>query len=236
MSVLSREAVHGLNWASSSPQLNSKIAAGSASGLAGETARPAASADHHLESTGLGHEARTPPLTQPPAFAGSLRCATIGRMTKQSCKDADLAAGLDLEGMVVAGTEPAYEALGPYESVYCVCCGAQINFVLLTNKGPMGGDCYATLSGDNTTRRVWRKLGQKLDYAMHVEESRYHHVTQIGVEHGVGIFHGGSVLTAYAPGQRSWLLGVIPARGLAEAIGAALAEQHGLDLAVREDS
>lgn len=86
--------------------------------------------------------------------------------------DDEMAAGLDTEGYVLANTEAAFEALGPREaeSPRCVRCGLPIKHVFLTNKGPMGGDCLATLTGDPSTRRLARKLSRKLDEVSHYAE------------------------------------------------------------------
>ena len=78
--------------------------------------------------------------------------------------DKEMSEGLDIEGFVTAGTEPAHEALGPTgEHPYCVRCGSPIKYVFLTSKGPMGGDCLATLTGDTSTRRLARAVSKKLD-------------------------------------------------------------------------
>jgi len=79
--------------------------------------------------------------------------------------DKDLAEDLDIEGFVTAGTEPAHAALGPMvgEEPYCIRCGSPIKYVFLTSKGPMGGDCLATLTGDPATRKLARKVHQSLD-------------------------------------------------------------------------
>ena len=95
--------------------------------------------------------------------------------------DKALAAGLELEGYAEAGTAAAFEALPPdvAESPFCVRCGSPIAHVFLTSKGPMGGDCLATLTGDQTTRRLGRKLTTALDRVM-----RYREVTGLKVQPG----------------------------------------------------
>jgi len=67
---------------------------------------------------------------------------------------------------VKAGTPAAYEALGPagFADVSCVVCGAKIANVYETNYGPMGGDCLATLTGDDSTRKAVQQLYEKLRY------------------------------------------------------------------------
>jgi len=59
----------------------------------------------------------------------------------------------------VAGTAGAFEALGrDGDDVHCVVCGARIKYIFLTNHGPMGGDCLATITGDRSTRQAVRRL------------------------------------------------------------------------------
>jgi hypothetical protein len=79
--------------------------------------------------------------------------------------DAELAEGLELEGFVQAGTPAAYEELGPaaFSAPHCIRCGSPISYVFLTSKGPMGGDCLATLTGDQSTRRLARLLAKAID-------------------------------------------------------------------------
>lgn len=88
--------------------------------------------------------------------------------------DKKLAEGLELEGFVMAGTPSAFEALPPGQAAAprCVRCAAPISNVFLTSKGPMGGDCLATLTGDQSTRRLARKLSQKLGRVMNYREVR----------------------------------------------------------------
>jgi hypothetical protein len=71
-----------------------------------------------------------------------------------------------VEGFVKAGTPAALEQLGGgFENVSCVVCGTRIGNVFLTDHGPMGGDCLATLTGDDSTRASVRKLYEALRYA-----------------------------------------------------------------------
>ena len=79
--------------------------------------------------------------------------------------DKKMADGLALENFVIANTEAAYEALGAQncENPHCVRCGSPIKYVFVTNKGALGGDCLATLTGDNTTRKIARKFTQSLN-------------------------------------------------------------------------
>jgi hypothetical protein len=95
--------------------------------------------------------------------------------------DKKLAEGLELEGYAEAGTAAAFEALPPdvAESPHCVRCGSPIAHVFLTSKGPIGGDCLATLTGDPATRQLGRKLTKALDRVM-----RYREVTGLKVERG----------------------------------------------------
>jgi len=73
---------------------------------------------------------------------------------------------VEVEGYVKAGTPAAYEVLGParFSDVSCVVCGAKIANVFETNYGPMGGDCLATLTGDDSTRKAVQQLYEKLRY------------------------------------------------------------------------
>lgn len=73
-------------------------------------------------------------------------------------------AGITVEGYFRAGTPAAAEHLhGDLVScVRCVRCGAKIGHVFATSHGPMGGDCLATLTGDESSRRINRQLTQKL--------------------------------------------------------------------------
>jgi len=89
-------------------------------------------------------------------------------MARRRKGDKALAEGLELEGFVFAGTPEAFEALDPRaaESPHCVRCGSSISNVFLTSKGPMGGDCLATLTGDQSTRKLARKLIKALDVEM----------------------------------------------------------------------
>lgn len=95
--------------------------------------------------------------------------------------DKALAEGLELEGYVEASTAAAFEALPPdvAESPFCVRCGSPIAHVFLTSKGPMGGDCLATVTGDPATRQLGRKLTKALDRV-----GRYREVTGLKVEPG----------------------------------------------------
>ena len=71
---------------------------------------------------------------------------------------------VEIEGYVVAGSPDAVEALGPMagESPSCVNCGARLKNVFLTSVGPMGGDCLATCTGDDSTRKVVYKILKSL--------------------------------------------------------------------------
>jgi len=78
--------------------------------------------------------------------------------------DKEMAEGLELENFVLAGTSAAFDALGANcEDPSCVRCGSPISYVFVTNKGAMGGDCLATLTGDNSSRKVARKLVKTLE-------------------------------------------------------------------------
>lgn len=68
-----------------------------------------------------------------------------------------------VHGFVTAGSVEAFDALGPHEHVNCARCGSNITNVFLTEKGPIGGDCLATVTGDNTTRSAFRKISKKFE-------------------------------------------------------------------------
>lgn len=61
-----------------------------------------------------------------------------------------------------AGSAAAAMELGSADEVSCVRCGARISDVFLTNYGPMGGDCVATLTGDDSSRALGKKLVKSL--------------------------------------------------------------------------
>lgn len=74
-------------------------------------------------------------------------------------KDDSRFAGVEVSEYVMAGSPGAHDALGgDFVDVSCVRCGSKITHVFVTNFGPMGGDCLATLTGDDTTRRTARKI------------------------------------------------------------------------------
>jgi len=60
----------------------------------------------------------------------------------------------------LAGSPKALEALSGSEfaDATCVRCGSKIKHVFMTQYGPMGGDCIATLTGDDSTRKEIRKV------------------------------------------------------------------------------
>lgn len=66
----------------------------------------------------------------------------------------------DLEDFVEANTERAFEVLSPQEAEKprCVVCGSPLKDVFVTSYGPMGGDCFASLSGRPETRSAYRKM------------------------------------------------------------------------------
>ena len=73
---------------------------------------------------------------------------------------------VEVQGYVKAGTPAAYEMMGParFSDVSCIVCGAKITNVYETNYGPMGGDCLASLTGDDSTRKAVQQLYEKLRY------------------------------------------------------------------------
>ena len=50
------------------------------------------------------------------------------------------------------GTSAAME-VGLGDEVLCVNCGKPISHVFMTDVGPLGGDCLATITGDDSTRK-----------------------------------------------------------------------------------
>lgn len=58
---------------------------------------------------------------------------------------------------VLAGT-PSAEEFGLRGSVQCVNCGKPITHVFMTDVGPMGGDCLATITGDDSTRKIVQRM------------------------------------------------------------------------------
>lgn len=54
---------------------------------------------------------------------------------------------------VRAGTSSALD-FGIGDKADCVNCGKPISHVFVTEVGPMGGDCLATITGDDSTRKV----------------------------------------------------------------------------------
>jgi hypothetical protein len=77
--------------------------------------------------------------------------------------DAKMKQGLEVEGYALAGTPAAFELIGPHETANCVRCGSPIAHVFATNKGAMGGDCLATLTGDDSTRRLAKKINETIE-------------------------------------------------------------------------
>ena len=66
----------------------------------------------------------------------------------------------------LAGSPKAMEALGgDFADVDCVRCGSKITHVFMTEHGPMGGDCLATLTGDDSTRKAIRATIEKLKWS-----------------------------------------------------------------------
>lgn len=62
----------------------------------------------------------------------------------------------------VAGTSLAADH-GVGEETFCVVCGARLLNVFVTSHGDMGGDCLATITGDNSTRREVVKILKSLN-------------------------------------------------------------------------
>lgn len=53
---------------------------------------------------------------------------------------------------VIAGSSRAADMGGMSDDVSCACCGMRITHVFISNVGPLGGDCAASLTGDDSTR------------------------------------------------------------------------------------
>ena len=68
---------------------------------------------------------------------------------------------------IEAGSPQGMEfGLSPGEPVLCVNCGHRITHVYMTDVGPLGGDCLATITGDDSTRKsvqAIRKAAKKID-------------------------------------------------------------------------
>lgn len=77
----------------------------------------------------------------------------MGKRTMKTAADLG-AETVEILDYVYAGTSKAADYLGAdgFADVSCVCCGAKISHVFWSNVGPLGGDCAATLTGDNSTR------------------------------------------------------------------------------------
>lgn len=106
--------------------------------------------------------------------------------------------GLTLEGYYRAGTPEAAEwVAGGGADLSCVRCGARIGHVFQTSHGPMGGDCVATLTGDDSTRRLARVLRQRLSGWA---ENR----DLIGFEVGSSAQRGASIVGIYQRDGRDW--------------------------------
>ena len=106
--------------------------------------------------------------------------------------------GLTVEGYHRAGTPEAAEWLaGGGADVSCVRCGARIGHVFQTSHGPMGGDCLATLTGDDSTRRLARVLRQKLT-------GWAENPALVGLEVGSSDRRGASIVGVYHRDGRDW--------------------------------
>jgi hypothetical protein len=89
----------------------------------------------------------------------------MGRRATKTTADFGVEA-VELLDYVRAGSPRASDYLGVHEDVSCACCGAAISHVFWSNVGPLGGDCAATLTGDNATRAaIRRKLETVLEKA-----------------------------------------------------------------------
>lgn len=76
--------------------------------------------------------------------------------------------GVTMVDFALAGTAKADEFVGPQRITTCCRCGHQIANVFIVDVPaanrllPMGGDCLATLTGDNSTRRLFSKVMRAL--------------------------------------------------------------------------
>lgn len=106
--------------------------------------------------------------------------------------------GLTVEGYFRAGTPEASEWVrGDFSDVSCVRCGAKISHVFATNHGNMGGDCLATLTGDDSTRRLARQLNTKLG-TWAAKGELY------GFQVGTSAHTGATIRGLYSRDGRSW--------------------------------
>lgn len=64
---------------------------------------------------------------------------------------------ISVEGYFVAGTPHGFEFTTD-DKPLCVICGAPLKHVFVTDRGLIGGDCLATLTGDDSSRAVLRRL------------------------------------------------------------------------------
>jgi hypothetical protein len=69
---------------------------------------------------------------------------------------------LSISSVLVSGTEQAFDFTGT-DNLCCSRCGSTLKLALVTEIGLLGGDCYATLTGDDTTRKEFRKLFNALN-------------------------------------------------------------------------
>lgn len=96
-----------------------------------------------------------------------MRTDKRGRTEHRHVRWEELKEDLVHQGYVKAGSPAAFEALGgdEFAEPSCARCGARIKHVYLTNHGPLGGDCLATLTGDDSSRAAARRFVEKLDKA-----------------------------------------------------------------------
>lgn len=129
-----------------------------------------------------------------------------------------------------AGTSKAYEHIaGNFSDVSCAACGAKISHIFMSNVGPLGGDCAATLTGDETTRSALRRIVPKALRLMSGGR-----VSTVFVRNGLiyGTLRGtgrvresdGAVM-----GQKEISLGSVPSPKLGRMIAASLVERINID-------
>lgn len=69
---------------------------------------------------------------------------------------------MTLDAVFIAGTVDAYEH-GIEEDAHCVVCGSPIKYCFSTQYGIVGGDCLATLTGDDSTRKAVKSIINQME-------------------------------------------------------------------------
>jgi hypothetical protein len=137
-----------------------------------------------------------------------------------------------------AGTSRAHDSVGgDFENIGCVRCGARIRHVFMTQHGPMGGDCIATLTGDSQTRAVFRKFkkaisnaksnGFKTDY-VEVNKSSFGGYVVSLVPKASRAWS--DVEGRFVSRDRSWFVGSVKDASMARCLAAAIADDLGVEV------